>query len=376
MTNKSERMVEMTEKYKKRVENLTSMLDVDAVIITEPTNVFYFTGCFIEPHERMLALLVDVKSNDTALMFPALDQEVVNDEATVDNHLPYSDGEDPFRQIFEHLMDAETIGIEGGHVTYNRYQKLLENYTAEQIQSIEPEINRLRGKKDEDDREKLQEAVDITEKALADLVNEPVSGRTEKEIAEFLLRKVKEYGAVDVSFGPLVLTGENSALPHGTSGDTTVEPGHFLLIDFGVVTKDRYVSDMTRTFIIGDPTEEQEAIYNAVLRANEAGIKKAQAGTQMNALDEAARHEIMEDGYGEYFTHRIGHGLGLGLHEAPSLDAQNTDKLENGHVITIEPGVYKTGFGGVRIEDMLYIDDTTHVFTKFPKDIDSITIEG
>ncbi|GAB3056207.1 M24 family metallopeptidase [Salinicoccus sesuvii] len=366
----------MTEKYKNRVENLTSMLDTDAVIITEPTNVFYFTGCFIEPHERMLALLIDVKTNDTVLMFPELDQEVVNDEATVDNHMPYSDGEDPFGQIFEHLLDAQSIGIEGGHVTYNRYQRLLENYTADQIKSVEAQINRLRGKKDADDKEKLQEAVDITEKALADLVNEPLSGRTEKEIAEFLLGKVKEYGAVDVSFGPLVLTGENSALPHGTPGDTTVEPGHFLLIDFGVVTKDRYVSDMTRTFIIGDSTEEQEAIYNAVLRANEMGIKKAQVGAQMNTLDEAARHEIMEDGYGEYFTHRIGHGLGLGLHEAPSLDAQNTDKLENGHVITIEPGVYKAGFGGVRIEDMLYIDDTTHVFTNFPKDIDSITIEG
>ena len=369
-------MLEMTEKYKERVERLTSMLDVDMVVVTEPTNVFYFTGCYIQPHERVLALLINVKTNDTALMFPALDQEVVNDTAVVDNHLPYNDGEDAFRLIFEHAIDAESLGIEGGHVTYNRYQRLLENYTADQIHSVDDEINRLRGKKDADDKEKLQEAVDITEKALADLVNEPVSGRTEKEIAEFLLSRVKAHGAVDVSFGPLVLTGENSALPHGTSGDTVVEPGHFLLIDFGVVTKDRYVSDMTRTFIIGDPTEEQEAIYNSVLRANEAGIRQAQVGTPMNTLDDAARDEIKADGYGEYFTHRIGHGLGLGLHEAPSLDAQNTDKLEKGHVITVEPGVYKAGFGGVRIEDMLYIDDTTYIFTKFPKDIDSITIEG
>ena len=96
----------------------------------------------------------------------------------------------------------------------------------------------------------------------------------------------------------------------------------------------------------------------------------------MNTLDDAARDEIKADGYGEYFTHRIGHGLGLGLHEAPSLDAQNTDKLEKGHVITVEPGVYKAGFGGVRIEDMLYIDDTPYIFTKFPKDIDSITLEA
>ncbi|WP_411842898.1 M24 family metallopeptidase [Salinicoccus sp. HZC-1] len=370
-------MVIITDKYEKRVERLTDSLDMDAVVITDPTNVFYFTGCFIEPHERLLALIIDVKTKETVLMYPALDQEIVNDSATVTNQLPHNDGEDPFELLFEHLdqAQAQSIGIEGGHMIYDRYQRLLDNYTAEQIQSADKEINVLRGRKDEDDKEKLQEAVDITEKALADLVNGPVSGKTEKEIADFLLQKVKEYGAVDVSFGPLVLAGENSALPHGESGDTAVQPGDFLLIDFGVVTKDRYVSDMTRTFIIGEPTEEQEAIYKSVLKANEAGIRQSQLGEQMNALDKVARDEIKSDGYGEYFTHRIGHGLGLGLHERPSLDAQNTDKLEKGHVITIEPGVYKAGYGGVRIEDMLYIDDTTYVFTSFPKDIDSITIE-
>lgn len=370
-------MVTITDKYVKRVEKLTESLDMDAVVITDPVNVFYFTGCFIEPHERLLALIVDVKTKDTALMYPALDQEIVNENATVTNHLPHNDGENPFDRLFEHLdqAQAEAIGIEGGHMTYDRYQHLLDNYTADQIQSVDKEINMLRGQKDADDKEKLQEAVDITERALADLVNGPVSGKSEKEIADFLLQKVKEYGATDVSFGPLVLAGENSALPHGASGDTVVEPGDFLLIDFGVVTKERYVSDMTRTFIIGEPTEEQEAIYKAVLKANQAGIKQSQIGEQMNTLDKVARDEIKNDGYGEYFTHRIGHGLGIGLHEQPSLDAQNTDKLEKGHVITIEPGVYKAGFGGVRIEDMLYIDDATHVFTAFPKDIESITIE-
>ncbi|GAA3732873.1 Xaa-Pro peptidase family protein [Salinicoccus jeotgali] len=366
----------MTHKYEDRVARLTAQVDVDMVMITDPMNVFYFTGCFIEPHERMLALLVDTKTKETALMFPALDQEVVNDTATADVHLPYNDGEEPFNQLFEHMLEAESIGIEGGHVTYNRYQKLLENYTADQIVSVEDSINSLRGQKDEDDKKKLQEAVEITEKALHDFVKEPVSGKTEKEIAEFLLERVKAYGAIDVSFGPLVLTGEKSAMPHGEPGDKAVEPGHFLLIDFGVVTKDRYVSDMTRTFIIGEPTEEQRSIYESVLKANAAGIEKSQVGTPMHELDDVARSSIHSDGYGDYFTHRIGHGLGLGLHEAPSLDAENTDLLEKGHVITIEPGVYKTGFGGVRIEDMLYIDEETEVLTTFPKDIEDITLEA
>ena len=366
----------ITEKFENRVAKLAESTDLDALVITDPTNVFYFTGCFIEPHERLLALVIDVKTRDTVLMFPALDQEIVNEQATVNNHLPHNDGEDPFLMMFEQLGRVKSLGIEGGHMIYDRYQRLLENFTGDQIRSIDKEINALRGRKDEEDKAHLQEAVDITEKALKDLAESPVSGKTEKELADFLIQRVKDYGATDVSFGPLVLAGENSALPHGESGDTVVRPGDFLLIDLGVVTKDRYVSDMTRTFIIGEPDDEQTAIYNAVLKANEAGIDKAVTGNQMNTLDDAARDEIANDGYAEYFTHRIGHGLGIGLHEQPSLDRQNTDKLEKGHVITIEPGVYKAGFGGVRIEDMLYIDDDTHVFTKFPKDIESITIEG
>src|SRR5690625_1080499 len=200
-------MVTITEKYVERVEKLAGSLDVDAVVITDPVNVFYFTGCFIEPHERLLALLIDVKTKDTALMYPALDQEIVNSQATVTNHLPHNDGEDPFDRLFEHLdqAQAKTIGIEGAHMIYDRYQRLLDNYTADQIHAVDNGINVLRGRKNEEDKEKLQEAVDITEKALADLVNGPVSGKSEKEIADFLLQKVKEYGATGVSFGPLVL---------------------------------------------------------------------------------------------------------------------------------------------------------------------------
>src|SRR5699024_11333994 len=106
-----------------------------------------------------------------------------------------------------------------------------------------------------------------------------------------------------------------------------------------------------------------------------AGISQSRLGEQMNTLDRAARDEIQKDGYGEYYTPRIGQGLGIGLHEQPSRDSQNTDKMEKGHVITIEPGVYKAGFGGARIEDMLYTDDGTQVLSSFPKDIESITIE-
>lgn len=364
--------------YKERVSKLASSVNVDTVLLTEPVNIFYFTGCFIEPHERLLALIIDTKTEETTIMYPALDQEIVNETATVVNHLPHRDGEDPFRLLFEQFAHGQTksIGIEGSHLVYERYMKLLDEYAAESIFAVDPAVNALRGIKNEEDKAQLQEAVDITEKALSDLTEAGVIGKSEKEIADFLRGKLKSYGAEDVSFGPLVLTGENSALPHGEPGDTEVRLGDFLLIDFGIVSESRYVSDMTRTFIIGEPTDQQREIYNAVHEANRAGIEAAVHGTPMKEVDLAARELIIEAGYGDYFTHRIGHGLGYGLHEQPSLDSENGDPLEVGHVITIEPGIYQTGFGGVRIEDALYIgEEGTHNFNKFPKDIDRITLD-
>src|SRR5699024_4118731 len=169
-------LVTMTEKNEKRVKKLAESLDVDAVVITDPVNVFYFTGCFTEPHERLLALLIDVKPRDTDVMYPALDEGNVNDQATGTKHRPHNDGEDPFDRMIEHLgrVQAGIRGIEGAHMIYDRYQRLLYNYTADQIRSVGKEINVLRGRKNEEDKEKLQEAADITEKAIADPVNGPV----------------------------------------------------------------------------------------------------------------------------------------------------------------------------------------------------------
>lgn len=366
----------MANKFENRIEKLSNTVDTDIVFITDPVNIFYFTGCFINPHERLLVLIVDTDTRETTLVFPALDQEVVNQSATVTHHLPHKDGDNPFSLIFDVFNSKKSVAVEGSHLTYDRYLSLLDHFNPEAVHRADDELNALRGIKNDEDREKLQEAVDITEKALFDLTEWGVIGKSEKEISEYLVTQFKSYGAVDVSFGPLVLTGENSALPHGVSGDTTVKEGDFLLIDCGVITKDRYVSDMTRTFIIGEPTTEQRKIYETVLEANIASIEVSTAGTEMRKLDNSARDIIENAGYGEYFTHRIGHGIGIGLHEQPSLDHQNKTPLQAGHVITIEPGIYQAGYGGVRIEDGIIVteDGAPYNFNRFPKNIDEIIL--
>lgn len=359
-----------------KIEALAQSVKADYSIISDPMNIFYFTGVHLDPHERLLLLLVDNKTLDTAMIFPALDGETVKANTDLTAYLPHDDQDDAFQYVFETIAADKTIAVEGEHLIYSRYLRLIEKYAPENIQTLDGEVNYLRGKKNEHDKAEIKRAVEMTEKALEDLKTITVEGKTEMEVSDFLVKQFKSYGAVGPSFGPSVLTGKKSAMPHGDTGTDVIQRGDFLLIDFGVVSDTGYVSDMTRTFIVGEATEKQEEIYKTVLRSNLAGIKASQKGTVMGNIDRASRDIIDDAGYGEYFMHRIGHGLGLDVHEAPSVHGGNTDKLEAGHVITIEPGIYIPEIGGVRIEDMLYIDeDTTYNFNSFPKDFESMIIK-
>src|SRR5699024_8710667 len=175
-------------------------------------------------------------------------------------------------------------------------------------------------------------------------------------------------------FSTIVLSGEKSALPHGVPGDRKIQQGDFLLIDFGVII-DGYCSDITRTFVIGEASEKQTEIYHIVLEATNAGIAAVQAGVPLKEFDIAARKVIQDSGYGEYYNNRVGHGLGLEVHEEPSVHGKNEESAEKGLLFTIEPGIYIPEFGGVRIEDNVYIneDGKAEVLTSFPKELKTLT---
>lgn len=359
-----------------KAHSLIETLETDYAIITNPMNVFYFSGANLSPHERLLALIIDKENKQSTIVYPKLDEETVKRDATVDVLKPHKDGEDAFQYIFESIPEGKTIGVEGDHLTYDRYKRLLEKYDDENIKDISNTLSELRGIKNDEDLAHLQDAVKITEDALKELYNITVEGKTEMEIADFLVAEFKKRGAVGPSFGPTVLAGSKSALPHGDSGDRVIKKGDFLLIDFGIVTKENYVSDMTRTFFIGEPDEKQREIYNSVLNSNLAGIKASTVGTKFSDIDKASRDVIENDGYGEYFTHRVGHGLGHDLHERPSVDDNNHDELKEGNVITIEPGIYIEGYGGVRIEDAIFAsEEGPIVINEFKKDIDSMILK-
>lgn len=359
--------------FNERLQRLTNFLkekQIDIGLIIDPKNVFYLTGFNSEPHERFMGLLIDVRKNESMMFVPALDQEMAKQDAIVEEIIPISDEENPFDIVSERIgNEIGTIGLETGVVTMFRHQELQRVFPDASFSNIQPKVNQMRQKKSRAEIEYLQEAVDLIEKVLAEGIKKVKIGMTEAELVGHLEFLMKKHGAVGPSFSTMVLAGEKSALPHGIPGDRAFKEGDFLLIDFGVVTKHGYCSDITRTFVIGEASEKQKEIYNIVLESNQAGIDAVRSDVPLKMFDLAARKVIDEQGYGDYFNNRIGHGLGIEVHEAPSVHEKNEEIAAPGLFFTIEPGIYIPDFGGVRIEDEVYINEEgrVEVLTSFPK---------
>ena len=226
----------------------------------------------------------------------------------------------------------------------------------------------LRARKSPQEVALMQKAINISEAALEATMEWARPGLTERQIADRLSAEMLERGAQGLAF-MLVLTGEKSGLPHGNTGERVWGEDEFLLIDFGARFQD-YPADITRTFCAGEPTEEMRAMYDAVYEANRAAREFARPGVTCEEVDRAARQVIEEAGFGDYFIHRLGHGLGLSVHELPNIVAGNDTALRPGMVFTIEPGVYIPQVGGVRIEDNVVVtDDGLDVLTSFPREL-------
>ena len=222
----------------------------------------------------------------------------------------------------------------------------------------------LRAAKTEAEHESMRRAQRIAEKALTDVLGIIRPGISERDIAAELTYRMLRHGGEGNSFDPIAVTGKNSSMPHGVPGDTLVQPGDFVTVDFGCL-KNGYCSDMTRTVAVGYATDEMKNVYDTVLSAQLAGIHAARAGIPGCEIDAAARSVIDRAGYGKYFGHSFGHSLGLYIHEQPSASPGEKTVMPVGAVISAEPGIYIPGKFGVRIEDVLILredgcEDITH----------------
>ena len=216
---------------------------------------------------------------------------------------------------------------------------------------------------------KIAEAERLGDEAFSYILKHISVGRTEKEIASELEFFMRKNGASALSFETICASGVRSAMPHGTASDKVIKKGDFVTLDFGCIL-DGYCSDMTRTIVMGTPSQKQKEIYDVVLKAQISAINAVKCGARCADCDMAARKIIEDAGYGNNFGHGTGHSVGIEIHESPNLSPKSDAILQAGNVVTVEPGIYIDGFGGVRIEDLVQINDqNTENLTKSVKDL-------
>jgi Xaa-Pro aminopeptidase len=247
------------------------------------------------------------------------------------------------------------VGFEAAGITYRTYQQLSEADGIE-LSPVGAEVEHLRWAKDPDEIRLLDRAQAITDEAFERILPKLVEGVIERDVALELEWSMRQSGAEGVSFDSIVAFGESSAEPHHHPGDRDLRPGDVVKMDFGALFQG-YHADMTRTVAFGEPPQELREIHDLVRRAQEAGIEAVRAGVAGKEPDASSRDIIEEAGLGDAFSHSLGHGVGLEVHEGPSLRTTSDEVLPVGAVVTVEPGVYRPGLGGVRIEDMVEVTE-------------------
>ncbi len=261
------------------------------------------------------------------------------------------------------------IAFEKDFLTVAQYEQWSALLAPLEMTGMEELTESLRLYKDAGEVQLMQKAQDITDAAFEHVLQFIKAGVTESEVALELEYTMKKLGADGLAFETIVASGERGALPHGRASDKVIASGDLVTMDFGASYRG-YASDMTRTVMVGDPSEKQREIYELVLEAQRAGVAAVKPGLTGKEVDEVTRSIIAAKGYGDAFSHGTGHGVGLAVHEAPAVSARSEETLRPGMVVTVEPGIYLPGFGGVRIEDMVLVTETGgRVFGRSSKDL-------
>ena len=260
------------------------------------------------------------------------------------------------------------VGFESGRVSADELGRWKDSLPCELV-AAQGLLDGLRAAKDEEELARMRQAQRITDEAFREILNFIRPGLTEQEVAARLVYELLRRGGRRVSFDPIVAAGANGSMPHAVPGETVIQPGMFVTMDFGCVYEG-YCSDMTRTVAVGQPTDEMERVYHTVLEAQRAGIAAARAGVTGSEVDRAARQAIQQAGYGSFFSHSFGHSLGLEIHESPNASPSEQTVFPAGAVISAEPGIYLPGHFGVRIEDVLVLrEGGCEDLTRSPKDL-------
>ena len=339
---------------------------LDAMLLTAEANRFYVSG-FHSSGTDGAALVTRTRS----YYFTDSRYTEAAERAIVGAELREIGGGRGYAALIEEVVQEHSIrkmGFEDAYMTVQEYERYRKALTCDLVPATEL-LWQMRMVKSDIEVEAMIAAQRIAEKALDEILNEIRPGVTEKELAARIQYLMLHYGASDMSFDPIVVSGPNGSLPHGVPSEKEIRSGEFVTMDFGCIYQG-YCSDMTRTVAVGYATEEMQVVYGTVLSAQLAGIRAAKAGVTGREVDGAARAVIEAAGYGPYFGHSFGHGVGVEIHEAPNASPMNEKPLPAHAVISAEPGIYLPGKLGVRIEDVILLtDDGCRNLTKAPKEL-------
>jgi len=353
------------------IRSLMAERGFDVLLVSQPNNRRYLTG--FPAHEASagesagwLVLTPSVGYFLTTFLYYDAVAGVLHDVTPVKAQ----------RRLIDSLGDllksvpGATIGFESSWVTYDVYTELAKNVDSSRtLKSSDGLVELLREVKDNEELQIIQRAIELTDRVYTEVIGQLRPGQTEKEIAWKLERGLREGGAEGMAFGPSVAFGANSAVPHHEPTDYRLVVGDPVWIDMGALL-DGYCADLTRSFAFAEASAEYQRIYDVVLRAQQAAIDGVQAGVAGKKIDALARDVIAAAGYGDDFGHATGHGIGLAIHEAPRLGSTIDTPLQAGQVVTVEPGIYRVGWGGIRIEDVVWVRQSgIEVLSSAPKQL-------
>lgn len=348
----------------KKVQELLKNLDLDAVLVSNPNNLRYVSGFagetgYLYISQNRHAVITDFRYTIQAEM-EAEGYEII----TI--------GNGGYVEAINDMLISENIenlGFEAEDMLYSTFQTFKDNLKVKNFQPIGNEITRMRRIKTANELEFIRKAEAIGDQVFMEMLDYIKPGMTELEIAARIEYLLKMNGAQALSFSSIVASGFNSSMPHAVPTEKKVMVGDFLTMDFGCVYEG-YCSDMTRTIVIGKASEEQKKVYQTVLEAQEAALAFIKAGYQGKEIDKVARDIIYKAGYEGCFGHGLGHSVGLHIHENPRLSPMEEEIIEAGMAVTVEPGIYMKGFGGVRIEDLVAVTEEGCVnFTNSAKEL-------
>ncbi|MBI3166142.1 MAG: aminopeptidase P family protein [Chloroflexi bacterium] len=348
-----------------RLDRLTASLlnsNLDAVILNPGPTLKYLTGINFHLMERPVVLFVS-PGKDPVLVLPELELPKVDLFPYKVQGIAYGENpsgwDDAFRKAAQALgLDAKRIGVEPRQLRLLEFRHVKAGAPEADFPDATDVLAELRLRKDKAEVDAMRRAVKIAQDALEAVIPQIKVGMTEREVASELVMQLLKHGSEsEMPFAPIVSAGPNSANPHASPTDRKLQTGDLLVVDWGAAY-DGYISDLTRTFAVGEVDEEYKMIHRIVQDANAAGRAAAKPGVPCADVDKAARDVIEKAGYGKFFTHRTGHGIGMEGHEAPYMRGDNMQVLEPGMAFTVEPGIYLLGRNGVRIEDNMVISES------------------